>query len=176
MLNTHFDFQRQGETMPYSDFTKSPLYRLRFTYHYDLPQLIRATDLLHVSDLHLNPFDRALYGLPIPRVCADKILLGLKNLTGKDFTYEEAGIVLEDESLPTLRQVVERHHLTLQALASHAGVPLVIVQRIDERREGAQNDLRKVLTSLRTLTGTSYTPCENMCGFFYLKERYYENV
>ncbi|TMC18586.1 MAG: hypothetical protein E6J34_16910 [Chloroflexi bacterium] len=162
--------------MPYSDFTKSPLYRLRFTYHYDLPQLIRATDLLHVSDLHLNPFDRALYGLPIPRVCADKILLGLKNLTGKDFTYEEAGIVLEDESLPTLRQVVERHHLTLQALASHAGVPLVIVQRIDERREGAQNDLRKVLTSLRTLTGTSYTPCENMCGFFYLKERYYENV
>jgi len=162
--------------MPYTDFTKSPLYQLRFTYHFDLPQLIRATGLPHVSDLHLNPFDRALYGLPIPRMCADKILLGLKQLTGKDFPYEEVGIVLEDESLPTLRQVVERHQLTLEALASHAGLPLVIVRRIDEVREGAQNDLRKVLASLHTLTGTLYTPCENMRGFFYLKERYYDNI
>lgn|SRR2546421_8026449 len=157
--------------MPYTDFTKSPLYQLRFIYSFDVPQLMNATELPHVSDLYLNPFDRALYGLPIPRVCADKILLGLKRLTSKDFTYQEVGLVLEDESLPSLQQVVEGHHLTLQAIAEHARLPLAVVERMDEKAEGTQDDLYKVLASLHTLSGTLYTPCENLRGIVYLPER-----
>ena len=83
--------------MPYSDFTKSPLYQLRSKYQFSLPELIRATGLLPIPEIYRDPFSRAMYGLPIQRVYAEQILLGVKQLTQESFTYEQLGIILEDE-------------------------------------------------------------------------------
>jgi len=157
--------------MVYSDYIKSPLYQLRFMYNFNIPELIRATGLPHIPEVCSNPFDRAMYGLPIQRVYAEQILLAVKRLTREDsFTYEQLGIVLEDESLPTFRQVVEQHHLTLADIAKHAGLPLAVVSRIDEKAEGTPCDLSLALASLHTLSGVFYAPCQNIRGFLYLKQ------
>ncbi|TMC24078.1 MAG: hypothetical protein E6J34_01090 [Chloroflexi bacterium] len=156
--------------MPYSDFTKSPLYQLRFPYHFDIPQLIRAAGLPHISDLFFNPFDRALYGLPVQRVYADKILLGLRQLTGKDFTYEDLGIALEDESLPTFQEARVQHSLTIVQIAANAALPIATVERIDEKGEGTLTHIMKAVASLSQLSGMEYKLYENIRGFLYLKE------
>lgn len=85
-----------------------------------------------------------------------KILQGLRQLTGRDFTYEDVGITLEDESLPTFHEARIQHALTIVQIAENAGLPIATVERLDDLGEGTLADILESVTALALLSGIDF--------------------
>jgi len=73
-----------------------PLLDLRERYGFNLGNLEQAAGLTHIVDMNEHPLARIISNLPIRRSDAEKILVGLKQLTGVDYHLEDLAFLVEE--------------------------------------------------------------------------------